>query len=261
MTLAHRKVQSSNYPQFSLGANASTFSRPTGGVFTWLATSRGRTLSATGTSLWDTALQPTSLSTTLGNNAVVALPFKDTNLPTNLFDAIIEVLVDGTDKYAYAFSNSPDNSLGAVGVTTTQTNLFYADLWTFATGNGTGNPDALEDYVFGGQGVQADVNRAYKIKFLRPVETAFVLTATIKYFRKLQGFIPYDIVTTTAVPVGATELTFFNGNIIGQIYTFTGLVAYQFPGHFKVSFTTDNPDYTSMLNVYHWGVKFPANLQ
>jgi hypothetical protein len=229
-----------------------------GGVISWIAEARGRALSNDGgTTLWDHNLFPTTVVGAPAPGSTLTLPFIDTAGPTKLFDSIINVKVNGTTDYVFGFSNSPDNAYGPPGVTIDSTNLFWADLYTFGSGNNPGGTSFNIDYAFNGESSRYGDLTDYKVKFLQPITDAIIITTKIQYYRAFAGGLhPFLYQSYTPASPGDTEATYFSGDITDTMLG-SGFLPQQFEGHFVLNFTVDVPGYTSVLKNYHFPIVFP----
>lgn len=211
-----------------------------------IATGNGRAIGSSGTRLWDTNILPASYTTSLNVGQTITLPFSNLNLPNFYFDAIVEVFINGAS-IPIAVSNSPDN------VTESSTNktikkLFWMDLFCFRNGSFTdtgysGNPNASNNYMFGGDGrnLVQQSSSSFNLVF------AVIPTAptTINY--------TLDTFSYAAGQVGTSS---------GILTTNTSTRRQSFPidllnpgtgGYSRIKLTPVDSSYQSILPYYHFG--------
>jgi hypothetical protein len=233
-------------------ANPVLFTSNSAGTVNITATSYGAALNASGKRLWDQSSLPLSSTNTLLNGQSVNIPFIATNLPTEYFDAIILLTVDGITRLPYAFSNSPDNT----DPTTLVSNkiLYWADLYCFGLNNNAGNNNTANNYMFGGIQSQNEQGIAYKINFSEPLAAPLNYSWQIRYISYSLGLNPYVLSGNVNVPIGALSSTYFSGNIITAFNSNGGGIPYLTAGYYEVTFVVVDTNYRSMLKKYHFGV-------
>lgn len=251
----HKKVQTGTYPELDIAANPLVFSKPLGGNFDWLATSYGRALATSGTSLWDHTQQSTSLSTIVAPNQQITVPFTEASRPPGLFDAIVLLTASGV-RYLYGFSNSSDNNWApSLANTTVPTKLFWTPLLTFGFGNSFGDSNSGQPFAFGGMPGQVSSTKDWVVNFLEPLSEDLVITMTFKKYNLVGGLQPGQLVWTLNATAGATNYAVRSGvDLDNSYYLVTNYHLYDAAGWINLTVAVDKPGYTSLLNVYHLAV-------
>ncbi len=215
------------------------------------ATSYGAALNASGKRLWNQSALALNSTNTLLSGQSLTIPFIASNLPTEYFDAIVLLTVDGVTRLPYAFSNSPDNTEPSTPVSNKI--LYWADLYCFGINNTIGDNNTANNYMFGGNAAIMDPPNNYKINFSEPLVSPLTYTWQIRYISYTLGLNPYVLSGTTVAPINSLSSTYFSGNLVGAFLNNTGILLYQTAGYFELSIVVADTNYRSLLKKYHWG--------
>lgn len=257
MTL-HAIKNSSLVTNFDFVNNPVLFTSNSTGTVNISATSYGAALNASGKRIWNqTALALNSTNTLLsGQN--VTIPFIVSNLPTEYFDAIVLLTVDGVTRLPYAFSNSPDNT----DPTTLASNkiLYWPSLHCFGLNNTPGNNNAANNYMFGGNSAQGSGGLSTGslpgavLFFSEPLPSPLSYSYTINYISYSLGVHPYTFVGNRIAPTNSLFDNFFPNTNPESLFANQGFSPYSTPGYYLISFNVLDTNYKSLLKKYHWGV-------
>lgn len=194
--------------------------------------------------LWNAGLMPLFSSGLILAGSSLTLPISNVNLPPYLFDAIINVNVNGS-QYPIAASNSPDN--GAF-VNATQPViskcLYWIDLWSARYGNLSNY-----DYMWATKDISQlgyTVPIPLKLYFSTPTPVATNFTATITHHNYGNSGTVNPVVLTATVPAGSNDF------VLGNVPSATTYG--NNPGFIKIVISTTDNNFRSLLPTYHWGI-------
>jgi hypothetical protein len=257
MTL-HAVKNSPLVTNYDFIANPVLFTSNITGTVNIVATSYGAALSASGKRLWNQSSLPLNSTNTLLSGQNVTIPFIATNLPTEYFDAIILLTVDGVTRLPYAFSNSPDNTDPTTLVS--DKILYWPSLHCFGLNNNLGNNNTANNYMFGGNGSQASGGLSINglpgaiLNFSEPLPAPLTYSFTINYISYTNGIHPYTFTNTRTAPANVLYDAFFPNSNPNSLFAANGYSPIDFAGYFLISFNVADANYRSLLKKYHWGL-------
>ena len=231
-------------------------------TLTYSALSTGDVIGSSGFRLWDVNTLAEAGTVALTAAAPWVAPLTGASLPPKLFDAVIDLTIDG-QSLPLAFSTSPDNFSAYDGDTTlTNGNLYWVNLmrWGLYSAPTSAQETTLNlsrDYHFGGEPYQyspALPNLApVKLNLQQPLTAATNFTYKIDFVPRLND-LPQSV--TATVNIAPSLIT--RDIVIG--YWPTNLPLGSNGGYFKITVTCEDLTFRSLLPVYHWGIS-PAAAQ
>jgi hypothetical protein len=225
----------SNLPSFIFNSNANLNISVTG---------QGRTKE-----FWD---GPLNMSANFLAGQIFTIPLISTVLTDSYYyDSILLLTVDGNTRLPYAFSNSPDNPMGAAAIENKV--LYWPDLYCFGQNNNLGSNDT-GDYTFGGVPAQLTQNLQHRLNFSEPPAVDTNYTWLIQHVSYVDGLTSYSLSGTGTVLAGQLSSIYFSGALFDLFYLNGGTDIGASTGYLSVVFNFIDPAFRSMLTAYHFGI-------
>jgi hypothetical protein len=181
------------------------------------------------------------------------LPFSKSFLGTFLNDFICFVDINGTRNF-YATSNSTDNQV--LSSPPSQKIIAHTPLYSIGLNNSLGSNTANNSYMAGGIRTQGGSTQTNKVFFSEPTPIPGTVTFKMRFVSYTTGVYP---LFNTVIPyaAGVTEINAPGSRTLSLHYISTissGFIFYNQGGFVEVTLQFSDPNMTSLLNVYHWGV-------